>query len=85
MEIFKKRKELASTVIAYQKVFSTEEGKRVLADLLGVCGFMDSCMDPNPTEVSFKLGKREVVLRILNNINADPEKILEILRDNRKE
>ena len=85
MTFMTKRKEKAKNIIAYQKLFATEDGKRVLADLLRECGFMSVGLGEDAQETAYNQGKREVVLRIVNLINIDPETILKLLRDNRKE
>lgn len=85
MDILKKRREKANLIIAYQTVFDSEHGRKVLKDLMSLCGFVQSSMDDNSHVTAYNEGKRSVIVDILNKVNTDPDKIVEILKDNRKE
>jgi hypothetical protein len=83
--MFKKLKEKKQTVIAYQDVFGSENGKRVLFDLMKSTHFFDTTMDPNPHELAYNEGARSVVLRILKTINTDPSQLeMMIKMDNQR-
>ncbi len=51
--------------LAYQAVFGTAEGVKVLADLFEFCGLFDPIFQSESThDTSFLLGARSVALRI---------------------
>ena len=81
---FWKRHKRADLVRAYKNVFSTEEGKLVLHDLMKTFHILQSTMDANPNEVAYKEGERSVVLRILRTINTDPNELEKILNEQDK-
>lgn len=63
------------TLNAYKKVFSSEEGKEVLADLMKVGRVFESTFDANnPCKTAYNEGIRNIVLRIINFL-GDSEKI----------
>jgi hypothetical protein len=82
--VFWKRHKRADLVRAYKTVFSTDEGKLVLNDLMKTFHILQSTMDANPHEVSYKEGERSVVLRILRTINIDANELEKILNDQEK-
>lgn len=56
----------------YEKVFCTEEGKKVLADLLIFCGFHRE--KPNDTNTLLRvIGREDVGLHIMRRLSAKPE------------
>jgi hypothetical protein len=60
----KKQRELVS---AYKRLFMTDDGKKILADLEKFCGFHNTSVnerDPNSHQTFFAEGKRRVYLRI---------------------
>lgn len=61
-------------VLAYKKVFSTQEGAIVIADLMRHFGYtMNSTFDPAaPHTQPFKEGQRVVLIHIGRRIDADP-------------
>jgi hypothetical protein len=69
----------------YQAVFSSEEGKLVLYDLM-----KEGCM-LKPTHSKDRLendkneGKRELILYILKMLNTDPSKLLDIMKNGQSE
>lgn len=75
MEFFVKRQERAEIIRAYKRVFESEDGKRVLADLMKNAHMYRSTMDPNPHELAYKEGERSMVLKILRTIKADPSEL----------
>lgn len=80
-----KKVALAQIRINYQQCFATPEGEKVIADLIDECGFIRSSMvDGDPYGTAFNEGKRQVIVDILNKLNTDPEKLLQILKGNRR-
>lgn len=81
LERDKRRAEKAAArVKAYQKVFGTPHGKKVLGDLMRVHGVMTS-HPADSQAMALKEGERLVVLRILQIIQTNPAKFLERIAD----
>lgn len=60
---------------AYKRVFSTEEGQRVLIDLMDVAQYSTGGIDeinPNPNAALVFLGKRSMVMHIMKCMNFEP-------------
>lgn len=55
-------------ILDYKAVFGTEQGKRVLHDLLVYSNFLQPTLTSNndPIEMAFNEGKRNVILRVLS-------------------
>ena len=70
-----KRNERAERIRAYKRVFDSEDGKKVLQDLMKSCHVFTSTMDANPNETAYKEGERSVVLRIMRTLKIDPSEI----------
>ena len=85
MNLLQARRKKAELLISYQRLFDSEDGQRVLVDLMQICGFMSDCMENEPHLTAYNEGKRSVIIRILNYLKTDPMKLLELLEDNRKE
>ena len=62
----------------YKKVFESEEGKRVLADLEKVCMFRASTFDKEPSIMAFQEGLRGVYLHITTVMTLDIEALEKI-------
>jgi len=69
--IFKTRK-MRDIAIAYKRVFDSEEGKKVLKDLMRSCFMLDTTYT-NKEDLIFNEGARSVVLRILKTTETDIE------------
>ena len=63
----KKQKEMVST---YKRVFTSDDGRRILSDLMNVCGMQRSSFDSDPLKMAYHEGERAVVLRILKSVNV---------------
>lgn len=59
--------------ISYQSTFSTDEGSKVLLDLMKEHHMLNNTFCKDPYDSAFKEGERSVVLRIMQimNINVD--------------
>ena len=69
-----------------KRVFASKDGERVLKYLLDISGYEKSSVvgfDPNKTY--YDLGKKDIVKAILNAINVDEKKAIEIARQNYNE
>jgi len=62
-----------SVVSCYKRLFTTEDGKRVLADLMKAHKVMSSTFSKDPYETALNEGERNVVLRILKHLHFDME------------
>jgi hypothetical protein len=61
--------------ISYQAVFSSAEGEKVLHDLMRQHHMLGSTFCKDPYDSAFKEGERAVVLRILQLLKLDVEKL----------
>jgi len=85
MNLTKRQKEKNIRIYAYQRLFETEDGKIVLKDLMKCCHFDLPSFDSDPYQTAFNEGERHLLLRIIQTINADPERLLELMKDNQEE
>ena len=69
---------LARRQQAYQKVFQGPQAKIVLADLAQFCREFESTFDPDPRVSANLDGRREVILRIKENLILSTEELMEI-------
>lgn len=74
-----KYKEKRDMISRYKRLFNTEDGKKVLHDLMKSCNVMSSTLSPDPIEMAHNEGKREIVLRILRTIQTDPSQMEALL------
>ena len=80
MNPFKMKTHKANTIAAYQRIFSSPEGERVLLDLVKVARLdIPTFAAGDPHETSYREGERSIVLRIIKTINTDPAYVLELL------
>jgi hypothetical protein len=63
---------------AYVQTFSTPEGKKVLRDLCIEHGVLTNTFSPNAYKHAEAAGERNVVLRIMAILEAQPEDLLNI-------
>ena len=59
----------------YKRIFRSEDGEKVLSDLMEMCGMQRSSFDVDPQKMSFYEGQRSVVLRILKTINVTEKEL----------
>ncbi len=89
MNLFKKRQSKAQQIkIAYDKTFSSPEGRAVLIDLMTSAGVTSPSLDynnPNPTLMAFNDGAKSIIHRIIEQLNMSPERYLETLEQKTKE
>lgn len=65
---------------AYRNVFKTKEGEMVLHDLMKVHHVMSTSFTGDATQVIFREGERNVLLRIMGILKTDPQMIQERIR-----
>lgn len=75
--MFNIKKKKLDQVSFYQSFFNSEDGKKVLYDLMKVHHVVGSTFSKDSHEMALKEGERNVVLRILSILQVDPQKLLE--------
>lgn len=74
-----------ATLQDYQIVFSTDEGQRVLQDLMQYGHMLSpSFSKDNSHETAFREGMRNIVLFILNRLDIDIKKLENQIRERSK-
>lgn len=63
--------EQEDTLRAYQRLFESSDGQKVLNDLLNSCFFTKTTYSENPQEFAFNEGQRAVMLRILATLKTN--------------
>ena len=66
--------------ILYQKVFSSEDGEKVLKDLISLYCHHGT-FNENPNKMYFKEGQRSVIQDILSLVDIDIERSRELNKD----
>ena len=75
--MFNLRKKKLDQVACYQAIFSSEDGKKVLYDLMRTHYIISSTFSKDPYETALKEGERNTVLRILSILIIDPIQLLD--------
>lgn len=78
----KRALEQITLVIAYQNVFNTEMGKKVLEDLKRNHFINSVAFVENSQSHAYREGQRAVVLRILSTLGIDLQKLKEQVEQN---
>lgn len=73
------------TLKAYQDVFNSASGTKVLLDLMKTHNMLNSSFNENVNTVIFKEGERNVVLRILSILNTDVSSLLERIKQHEQD
>ena len=71
-------------VIDYKVAFGTDEGKRVLYDILKVCGMLTSSFDyeePEALSMAYREGQRNVALYIFNKLKTDVHALTKFIEE----
>lgn len=81
-EIMEKRATLqVDRASMYKRVFETEDGKKVLYDLMKFCNMLQPCfVKGDPYESTHNDGQRSVALFILTQMNVDTEALLKLIK-----
>ncbi len=61
--------------IDYKVVFGSEEGKRVLHDILKSCGMLTSSFDESSVTMAYKEGQRNVALSLLHKTKVNIQEL----------
>jgi hypothetical protein len=73
-------KRAIARVIDYKNTFSSEEGKRVLYDILRYGNILATSHHPGVSdETAFQEGRRDMALYIFRKLKTDEKKLIEIL------
>lgn len=62
--------------IVYNKVFGSADGEKVLADLMKYCHMLEFESDLNPENITFRAGRRDVIMNILINMKYKEKSII---------
>ena len=74
----KRAADARSTLNAYRRLFSTEDGKIVLKDLMKCCFFFTPTIGQDSTETFFNEGQRAVILRLLQTSKMNQQQIQQL-------
>lgn len=69
----------------YKRLFSTEDGKKILQDMILSSGVLQCSYTPDPYETAYNEGARSFVLRILKTLQTDPEVVAQLIRAGQSE
>jgi len=76
-----------SMMVDYKRVFGTEQGQRVLNDLIASHYVMGSTYGRGENaamDLAFREGQRQVVLRIMTIMKYDPEQVANQIKESDK-
>ena len=71
--------------ISYQALFATDDGQKVLWDLMSNHHMIGSTFSKDTHEMALKEGERNVILRILQILKLDVEKLATRIEEGLKE
>lgn len=72
---------IKDTVLAYKRVFESEDGKKVLKDLMKCSSFNRSSVGEDPYETYFNEGARSIILRILKTTSMSMDQIEDYIKE----
>lgn len=76
--MFFQRKKL-DDALYYQRLFKTEDGKVVLADLIKKNNVLSNTFNDDPHRSAFNQGRRDAILEILSILNIDIDEAFYLL------
>ncbi len=76
----KKHQKQVDRALAYQSVFNSVDGKKVLLDLMRQHHVYSSSFDESHSKMALKEGEKNVVLRILSILQVDASELLDKLK-----
>lgn len=71
--------EALSTKALYNKVFSSEDGEKVLLDMIRSTGVMDPSIGLDPYQTYFNEGKKAIIYDIVRMVEFDPMKYKKLI------
>lgn len=80
-----KTKEQIALIQDYIKVFETDEGRKVLKDLMDQSYLLKPTAAPTEMLASRNEGKRELMLHILHNLSFDVQSLLDLIDESKNE
>jgi len=69
----------ADLTLKYQRVFKSDEGKEVLADLCRANNVLKPIFDADPVKMAFNEGNRNAILMILSYLNTNTDEVKDLL------
>lgn len=78
------KKKVARTM-DYKRAFGSEQGKRVLRDLISYHHLMGSTYSGNVNDMLFREGERAVILRILKILETDETQMQKLIEESANE
>lgn len=80
-----KNKEQIALIQNYIKVFETDEGRKVLKDLMNHSYLLQPTAAANEMLSNRNEGKRELMLHILHNLSYDVQSLLDLIDESKNE
>ena len=77
----RKHQKQLDRVLAYQQVFNTEDGKKVLLDLMKQHYILSTCFDKCSLTMALREGEKNAVLRILSILQIDASNLSEKMKE----
>jgi hypothetical protein len=77
-------KDQLKLISMYKSVFGSENGQRVLWDLMKVSGYTSNNFDENPQQLAYNEGLRSMVIRIVNLVEMDTQQISKLTKKYRE-
>ena len=71
-------------VIDYKNVFGSEEGKRVLYDILKISGMLVSSYDENLNTMAYREGQRNLALTIFHKLKVDVKQLTKFIEEQKE-
>lgn len=86
MAVRKRASRRSDIALAYQRLFDSDDGRKVLHDLMKRCHVLHPINTPgDPYMTAFHDGERYAVLRIMQMINMDPAQLMIMIKEGQEE
>jgi hypothetical protein len=73
------------TAILYKKVFGTDEGMKVLKELMKNCNFINGTYSDDQGKMYFYEGRRSVVCEILDYVNMNLDMLMDMYSETQED
>lgn len=84
-ELNKRAATASKIILAYRRLFATDDGQIVLQDLMKSCHLSTSVIGATSNDTYFNEGARSVILRLLGTINMNEKQVERIIVEMNKE
>lgn len=81
----KRARKPVDRALSYQNIFNTDEGRKVLWDMMSTHHMIGSVFSKDTHEMALKEGERNVVLRILQILKVDVNALAKRIEEGLKE